>query len=53
MYQRHVFISDWLIALGIDKDTAISNACKIEHAWSEKSFAAMKNHIEHLKDEGL
>jgi Mn-dependent DtxR family transcriptional regulator len=51
MYERHVAISDWLIYLGVDKKTAVQDACKMEHAMSEKSFLAIKNHIENLKHE--
>ena len=47
MYERHVAISDWLISMGVDKKTAVNDACKMEHAMSEKSFSAIKNHIEH------
>jgi len=49
MYERHVAISDWLISLGVDKKTALNDACKMEHAISEKSFSALKNHIENWK----
>ena len=49
MYERHILISDWLIFLGVDKKTAVSDACKIEHALSEKSFSAIKEHIEEWK----
>jgi Mn-dependent DtxR family transcriptional regulator len=49
MYERHVAISDWLISLGVDKKTAVQDACKMEHAMSEKSFSAMKKHIETWK----
>ena len=46
MYERHVAISEWLIDLGVDRATAVQDACKMEHAMSEKSFLAIKNHIE-------
>jgi len=46
MYERHVAISDWLVFLGVDKKTAVQDACKMEHAMSEKSFLAIKKHIE-------
>jgi len=45
MYERHVAISDWLTSLGVDNKTAVHDACKMEHAMSEKSFLAIKNHI--------
>ena len=51
MYERHIAISDWLISLGVDKKTAVHDACKMEHAMSEKSFMAIKKHIENLKRE--
>ena len=49
MYERHILISDWLIFLGVDKKTAVNDACRMEHAMSEKSFSAIKNHIEDWK----
>ena len=49
MYERHVAISNWLVFLGVDRKTAVQDACKMEHAMSEKSFLAIKNHIENLK----
>jgi len=49
MYERHVAISDWLIFLGVDKKTAVNDACKMEHAMSEESFLAIKRHIENWK----
>ena len=49
MYERHVAISDWLVFLGVDKKIAVQDACKMEHAMSEKSFSAIKKHIEELK----
>jgi Mn-dependent DtxR family transcriptional regulator len=42
MYERHVWISDWLISLGVDKKTAVHDACRMEHAMSKESFAAIK-----------
>ena len=49
VYERHILISDWLIFLGVDKKTAVSDACKMEHSMSEKSFEAIKKHIEEWK----
>jgi Mn-dependent DtxR family transcriptional regulator len=49
MYERHVAISNWLVFLGVDRKTAVQDACKMEHAMSEKSFLAIKNHIENIK----
>ena len=51
MYERHMFLSDWLTYLGVDKKTAVRDACRMEHAMSEKSFLAIKNHIDGWKRE--
>ena len=45
MYERHMLISDWLIFLGVDKKTAVNDACKMEHNMSEQSFIAIQKHI--------
>jgi Mn-dependent DtxR family transcriptional regulator len=45
IYERHVVLSDMLIALGVDKKTALYDACRIEHVISDQSFAAIKKHI--------
>lgn len=42
MYERHTTLSNWLIALGVNPDTAVEDACKIEHIISEESFKAIK-----------
>ena len=49
MYERHMLISDWLIFLGVDKKTAVNDACRMEHSMSEQSFTAIKKHIEDWK----
>ena len=49
MYERHTLISEWLIYMGVDKRTAVNDACKIEHALSQQSFAAIRKHIEEWK----
>lgn len=42
MYERHTVLSDWLIGLGVDPQTAVQDACRIEHIISPESFAAIK-----------
>jgi len=49
MYERHMLISDWLIFLGVDKETAVNDACRMEHTMSEDSFNAIKKHVEKWK----
>ena len=41
MYERHLLLSRWLMSLGVCEETAIRDACKIEHVISEESFGAI------------
>ena len=50
MHERHMLISDWLIYLGVDRITAVNDACRMEHAMSEKSFTAIKDHLRRWRD---
>lgn len=45
MLERHKLISNWLIQLGVDEETAIEDACRIEHVISNESFEAIKKHM--------
>ena len=40
--ERHTILSDWLISIGVKKETALADACKVEHDLSEESFEAIK-----------
>jgi Mn-dependent DtxR family transcriptional regulator len=51
IYARHMLISDWLISLGVDQETAVNDACKMEHDMSEQSFVAIQKHIKGWKHE--
>lgn len=46
VYERHTLISDWLIRLGVNPETAVSDACKMEHDISPESFEAIKSYIQ-------
>ncbi len=45
IYERHILLSEWLIKLGVSKETALDDACKIEHDLSAESFKAIKEFI--------
>ena len=45
IYERHLLLSSWLTALGVDPKTAAEDACKIEHVISRESFEAIKKHV--------
>ncbi|MBO7048132.1 MAG: metal-dependent transcriptional regulator [Spirochaetia bacterium] len=49
IYERHVVLSDMLIALGVDKKTALEDACRVEHVISDRSFAAIKKRMAEYK----
>jgi len=44
MYERHTLLTRFLVGLGVDEETAMEDACKIEHDISEESFEAIKRH---------
>ncbi len=44
MYERHTTLTELLVFLGVNRETATEDACKIEHVISEESFNAIKNH---------
>lgn len=46
VYDRHCVLSKALIALGVDEQTAMSDACKIEHDISEQAFQKIKEHMQ-------
>lgn len=45
IYERHKLLSSWLITLGVDKDIASADACRIEHVISKESFEAIKKYV--------
>ena len=42
IYERHEFVSEWLMRLGVPREIAIEDACKIEHILSKESYDAIK-----------
>ena len=42
IYERHVKVSDWLTSLGVPRDIAEADACRMEHVISEETFEAFK-----------
>ena len=43
IYERHTWIADFLVSLGVPQDIATQDACRIEHVISAESFAAIKD----------
>ena len=51
MYERHELLTSLLMALGVSRETALRDACKIEHDLSEETFDAIKRHMEAYANE--
>ena len=43
--ERHTTRADLLMHIGVSKETALADACKIEHVISDESFEAIKKHM--------
>ncbi|MBQ8552106.1 MAG: metal-dependent transcriptional regulator [Clostridia bacterium] len=45
IYERHTVLTAMLVSLGVDEETASEDACRLEHAISDKSLEAIKRHF--------
>lgn len=50
LYERHTLLSRLLISLGVSDETAMHDACKIEHDLSDESFQAIKRYVQWMDD---
>lgn len=50
IYERHTFLSGWLIELGVSPEIAVEDACRMEHVISSESFSAIKAHVRKVKE---
>ena len=48
IYERHRLMTEFLIYIGVDRKTAASDACKMEHDISQESFQALKAYADKL-----
>ena len=46
IYERHQFFTEQLVAVGVDRETAERDACRIEHVISEEAFEKLKTSVE-------
>ena len=46
IYERHCILTEGLIYLGVDPETAEEDACRIEHDLSRQSFEKLKEYWE-------
>ena len=49
IYERHTVLSEMLMSLGVDRETAAGDACRMEHYISDISFNAIKAHMARYK----
>ncbi len=45
IYERHQVLTKLLMTLGVSRETALHDACKIEHDLSDETFEAIKLHM--------
>ena len=45
IYERHTLLCAWLEHIGVSKETAEQDACKMEHVLSPETFSAIKKYI--------
>ncbi|MCI6966977.1 metal-dependent transcriptional regulator [bacterium] len=45
IYERHVVLTELLLSLGVDEETARADACRMEHDISEITFTCIKEHM--------
>jgi Mn-dependent DtxR family transcriptional regulator len=46
IYARHTTLTHLLIRLGVDPETASTDACRMEHAISDATFEALQKHAQ-------
>ncbi len=45
IYERHEILTSFLTSIGVERECASQDACKIEHIISDDTFEAIKKHI--------
>lgn len=48
-FERHTVLSELFLRLGVSKETATADACKMEHVISDETFFALRKHLDSLK----
>ena len=49
IYERHTVLTNYLTLIGVSKETASQDACKMEHVVSDESFNAIKERVRLLE----
>ena len=53
IYERHQVLTEILMAIGVNREIAAKDACKMEHDISDETFDAMKRHLREKKDSAV
>ncbi len=53
IYARHNLLTELLVRLGVDRQTAATDACRMEHTISDATFEALRRHLEAHPDEAI
>ena len=46
MYERHCIVSEVLMTLGVSREVALEDACRIEHDLSEETVSCLREFLE-------
>lgn len=46
IYYRHRMLTQFFMRLGVNEETAMDDACKVEHDLSKETFEALCRHVE-------
>ena len=45
IYDKHKTLTDFIVSIGVSKENAANDACKIEHDISEETFLCIKKYL--------
>ncbi len=48
IFERHTVLTEMLMSIGVSRETASEDACRMEHVISAETFSAMKKHLENI-----
>lgn len=51
IYDRHKILTDFFTLLGVNRDVAAEDACKVEHDISDETFELLRKHYKKIAEE--
>ncbi len=45
IYERHTILEELFVKIGVSRETASEDACRVEHHISDETFEALKNYM--------